>query len=54
MNKQELLERLKYIYDGGLQRDEEVCHLEADRALLAYINDTEITLAFDKIEKWYA
>lgn len=29
-------------------------HIEADQALLAYIDDQEITEAFDKIEKWYS
>lgn len=29
-------------------------HIEADRILLAYINDPRVTEAFDAIEKWYA
>ena len=34
--------------------DQEIAHLISDRALLEYINDPEITEAFEKIEKWYA
>lgn len=29
-------------------------HEEADKLLLEYINDSEITQLFEKIEKWYA
>ena len=34
--------------------DEEIAHVKADEALLEFINDPEITEAFDAIEKWYA
>lgn len=29
-------------------------HREADRLLLAYIGDEDVTEAFEAIEKWYA
>lgn len=53
MDKKELLERLRYIQEE-LPEDEEMCHFQADKALLEYINDSDVTNAFDKIEKWYA
>ena len=34
--------------------DPEGDHRDADKALLAYINDVEITTAFNNIKKWYA
>lgn len=34
--------------------DPEGDHLDADRALLKYINDPEITEAFNNIKKWYS
>lgn len=34
--------------------DPENAHLSADQALLAYINDPEITRAFEAVPKWYA
>ena len=33
--------------------DPEGDHKDADRALLKYINDPEITKAFNDIKKWY-
>ena len=40
---------------AGLKNgDEEVIHIKMDDELLEYINDKEITDAFDKIDKWYA
>jgi hypothetical protein len=34
--------------------DEEVAHWDADKALLKFINDPEITEAFEAIRRWYA
>ena len=34
--------------------DPESDHLDADKALLKYINDPEITKAFNDIKKWYS
>ena len=53
MTKDELLEQLREMHherDG----DYEINHLKADRLLLEYINDPEITAAFDDVGKWYA
>ena len=54
MTKDELIQRLNFIAFGGLRDDEEVMHVKADEALLEYINDPEVTKAFDSIDKWYA
>lgn len=51
MTKQELLEKLEELHDGW---DHEANHSIADKLLLEFINDPEVTEAFDKIEKWYA
>lgn len=53
MSKEELLETLKTIYNGG-DHDQEAAHLMADGALLDFINDPEIREAYNKIGKWYA
>lgn len=34
--------------------DEERAHVLADQALLEFINDREVTDAFEAIERWYA
>lgn len=34
--------------------DAEVAHADADAALIAYINDPEITEAYASAPKWYA
>lgn len=50
--KNRLLSRLRSLatnYDS----DKEYGHRNADRALLDYINDPEVTQAFEDIEKWY-
>lgn len=50
MEKKELLKRLKEECTSG---DEEVDHANADELLLEYIDDEEITKAFNEIDKWY-
>ena len=54
MDKQRLLEILKEIVYRNDSRDAEEHHLDADAALLDYIDDHDVTKAFDDIEKWYA
>ncbi len=51
MTRDELLEKLK-----SLETDspDEFSHVEADLALLDFINDPEITEAYHDIAKWYA
>jgi hypothetical protein len=41
---------------GALKHDSnrEYAHYDADQALLEFINDDEITKAFNAIKKWYA
>lgn len=51
MTKEELIAKLKEI---ALNSDTEVAHVDADAALLEFINDKDVTKAFDAIDKWYA
>lgn len=50
MTKEELLEKLRSFHTD----DEESDHVNADDALIEYINDPEVTEAFNAIKKWYA
>jgi hypothetical protein len=36
------------------EMDEETGHIEADKALLEYIGDVEVSAAFRSFRKWYA
>ena len=48
-------ELLKFLINIKIHAgDKELDHAQADNALLEYINDDQITAAFDAIEKWYA
>ena len=51
-----LLQRLKKIggSENNSKHDHTNDHIEADWALLRYINVPEITKAFTEIPKWYA
>lgn len=53
MNREELLKKLREL-QALSQDDEEVAHADADDALLEFINDPEVTVAFEAIKKWYA
>ena len=62
MEKEELLKKLNELIDKSeiyacgqfeTEGDPSDWHIEADMYLLEFINDTEITEAFNKIEKWY-
>jgi hypothetical protein len=53
MTKDDLLAQLRWIKDT-LSGDQEAAHIEADRALLAYIGDHKVHDAYDAIDKWYA
>lgn len=48
--KEKLLADLKSYENGQDIADN---HIRADRALLRYINDKDITEAFEEIRKWY-
>lgn len=39
---------------SGTGSDIEADHSEADDLLVKYINDPEITKAYERIDKWYA
>lgn len=47
-------ELLKYLTDLAVSTDTEAAHAEADARLLMYLDDAEITEAYDAIAKWYA
>ena len=51
VTKDELLSTLAAL--SGAHDDPEHEHFVADAALLAYINDPEITAAYEAIDKWY-
>ncbi|MCK9556366.1 hypothetical protein M0R36_11250 [bacterium] len=51
MTKDELIKRLNEIKDEG---GGEGGHMEADDLLLEYINDPDISKAFNEIERWYS
>jgi hypothetical protein len=51
INKEQLLGLLK---DCKEDLDVENNHRKADDALLAFINDVEVTQAFEDIERWYS
>lgn len=51
MTKEELLAKLKELKSNS---DCEDAHIEADDALLDYINDQEISESYGAIGKWYA
>ncbi len=55
MTKDELLAKLAKIQaDDNVHNDTEVTHINADEALLEFINDAEIEAAFREIPRWYA
>jgi hypothetical protein len=51
MKRNEIIEILRKCRDNP---DFEVAHIEADEALLWYINDEEISDLFYDFKKWYA
>ena len=52
MTKAELLELLRSM--AGDSPDPEESHMQADDALIEFINDPEIAAAYNEITKWYA
>lgn len=52
MTKAQLIKRLKQLTDD--QSDVEGNHASADRALVAFINDPEVTRLYGELKKWYA
>ena len=53
MNKEELIKELKKLTKYG-DGDYEGGHGDADDLLVKYIDDAEITKAYDNVGKWYA
>lgn len=52
LTRDELLTLLRTLAEAGDNPQDD--HLEADHALLCYINDPEITQAFTNLFRWYA
>lgn len=50
MTKEELVTLLKFLDKGDHERN----HLMADQALIEYINDPEVTEAYNRVKKWYS
>jgi hypothetical protein len=50
MTKEELLKKLKRLQKPGDTRED---HLKADKLLLEFINDKEVTEAYNNVYKWY-
>ena len=53
MTIEELRQKLQEIKNNA-GADVEGQHSDADRLLIKYINDAQVTKIFDDIEKWYA
>ena len=51
--KEELVNALKALHRHGPRQDYNNSHAEADDLLAEYINDPDITLAYDEVGKWY-
>jgi len=51
MTKEELL---KILEECAESFDNERAHADADKALIEYINDSDIEQAYKAIDKWYA
>lgn len=51
MTKDELILELRMIAND---EDTEQAHYRADHALLSYINDPDVSRAYDAIDKWYS
>ncbi len=54
MNKAELIQKLNLLAEDLPDTDTEQNHIDADNALIAFINDPEIWAAYSAITKWYA
>lgn len=54
ITKDELLQKLIDIATDVRSSDPARDHQEADEALLEYVDDPEISAAFERIEKYYA
>lgn len=52
MSIEKLIEELNKIAKNAY--DEESDHSQADKLLLEFINNEEVTKAFNSIDKWYA
>lgn len=54
MTREELHAALVAINSDDHGYDPEADHIEADKLLLAFIDDGEVAAAFEAIAKWYA
>ena len=53
MPKKELLQKLRDIATR-CNHDPEIAHAEAESALLAFIDDADVTAAFKAVKRWYS
>jgi len=53
MSIEELRGKLKELRRDRVT-DYETAHIEADKLLIEYINDSEVTEAFEEIGRWYS
>lgn len=51
MTKEELITKLNDLLS---EHDAEKAHIKADELLLEYIDDMDIEVAYEAIEKWYS
>lgn len=54
MGKKITKEQLIAILKDNCDKDLERAHERSDDALLNYINDPDVTKAFNSVDKWYA
>lgn len=54
LTRDDLLAVLRDIRDNYAQSDTECAHVDADEALVNFINDSEVTAAYNAINKWFA
>lgn len=54
IGREELLQELRGMKEWKVYSDREQNHMKADTLLLSYIDDPEITEAFEEMDKWYS
>ena len=63
MTKEQLLEKIDELLVDQMKEDENFCygkncketrHIKADELLLEYIDNDEVSAAFEMLDKWYS
>ena len=52
MTKDELIAKLRKLHEEDWRAEEN--HIEADGALIEYINDDDVKEAYNGLKKWYS